>query len=488
MTKEVFLFRDTLAKGLFYLALALSCLIPAAAHAGRIEAGTFTAHDTLGTNRTPDFVAFQQTFDTPPVVIVMVSSVGGNSASIQITNVTTTGFNELIVEPDNWDGRHLAMVTHYIAVEPGRHVLPDGTVIEAGLTSLSNVQFGTGFTGGTASWRTVNFTSALQSTPTVIHQMQTANSETNNPANGPSRPHLTSIAQSPSVNSFQLALDRSQANSGPFPSTETVGWIAWPTASNGSFPNTAGTNIDWSTRTSGPTIRGWDDGCFNAAHGNASASPIAVAKKLSRNNQDGGWIRYCSVGAGNVSIRIDEDRDQDTERNIAAGDAEQVGIVAFSQAFHANLAADLTTSKVKFSTNGSFGDFELPGAVVEYTIGVTNQGNAPPNYDSVIVTDELPSELALVITDFAAPGSGPIQFTDGSPTTNLTCNFISLGSTSDCISFSTDGVNFAYEPSDSGDGTDPAVTHIRVTPTGAMAGDTGSGDPNFELRLRAQIK
>ncbi|MEP2736078.1 MAG: hypothetical protein ABJP34_07240 [Erythrobacter sp.] len=406
---------------------------------------------------------------------------------MRITNVTTNGFDELIIEPPNWDGRHVPMITHYIAVEPGRHVLPGGAVIEAGTINTASVQFGSGFTGGTASWANVNFSSALPATPTILHNLQTANSEINNVADQNSQPHITSIAQNPSLTGFQTALDRSQADSGPWPSSETIGWIAFPAGQTGDFDDVNGANVDWAASTTGFNVRGWDDGCFSNSTGLTNAS-VVVAKKLSRRNDDGGWFRFCSIGATAISVRIDEDRDQDTERNVAAGDAERAGIVAFSSSFHANLAADLTTSKVKFSTSGANGDFELPGALVEYTIGVTNQGNAPPNYESVVVTDALPSELALVVTDFGAPGSGPVQFTDGSPTSTLTCTFIALGNMTDCIAFSIDGSDFSYTPVDSGDGTDPAVTHVRVTPTGAMSGDYGSGDPNFELRLRARIQ
>ena len=160
------------------LAVASLLFAQVPAHAGRIEAGTFIAHDTLGTNTTPDPVFFQEPFDTPPVVIALSDSNGNNSASIRITNISTTGFDELILEPENWDGRHLSQVTQYLAVEPGRHVLPDGTVIEAGFVDMSNVQFGTGFTGGVASWNNITFSAPLPGTPIILHQLQTANSET----------------------------------------------------------------------------------------------------------------------------------------------------------------------------------------------------------------------------------------------------------------------------------------------------------------------
>ncbi|GMN13683.1 H-type lectin domain-containing protein [Altererythrobacter sp. MTPC7] len=468
------------------LALVM-CLAPSSAIAGRIEAGTFTAHDTLGGNRTPDFVSFQQTFDVPPVVIALPSQQGNNSASIRITNVTTSGFDELILEPDNWDGRHIAMTVHYIAVEPGRHVLPGGTIIEAGRVSTTATQFGSGFTGGVARWANVNFSAALPFTPTVVHHLQSANSETRNVANESSRPHITSIAQNPSATGFQIAIDRSQANSGPFPSAETIGWIAFPAGQAGTFPDTAGTAVTWSAVTTGFNIRGWDNGCFSNGFGQSSGSAVVVAKKLSRRNADGGWLRYCAVNASTITLRVDEDRDQDNERSVATADAERAGIIAFSRAFHANLRADLDITKIRFGTDGPSGDFNVPGATVEYSITVTNAGNAPPNYDSVIVTEQLPPNLSLVVNDFGGPGSGPIRYTDGSPATGLNCVFVSLASTTDCYSFSTDGANFDYTPVDSGDGTDPAITHVRIVPTGYMAADNGTGSPSFELRLRAVI-
>ncbi|WP_160604056.1 H-type lectin domain-containing protein [Pontixanthobacter aquaemixtae] len=469
-------------------ACLLSFLLVAPANAGRFEAGTFTSHDTISGSRLPETVTFQQPFDVPPIVIALPSQVGNNSSTIRITNVTTTGFDELALEPDNWDGRHISMVIHYIAVEPGRHVLPDGTIIEAGFTTTAATQFGSGFTGGSASWATVNFSAPLPGTPTVVHHLQTANSETQNVATSPSRPHISSIAQSLSATGFQLAIDRSQANSGPFPSAETIGWIAFPAGGTGTFPNIAGTPITWSAVNTPANIRGWDNGCFSNGFGQTSSSAIVVAKKISRNNADGGWLRYCAINASTITLRVDEDRDQDNERGIAAGDAEQAGIIAFSQAFHANLAADVSVAKEWQSSTSAIGDFSLPGAIAEYLITVTNAGNAPPNYDSVVTTDAIPGDLALVITDFGAPGSGPIQYTDGSPATGLNCVFVSLASTSDCFDFSTDGINFNYVPSDVGDGTDPAVTHVRAVPTGFMAADTGSGPTSFELRLRAKIK
>lgn len=111
----------------------------------------------------------------------------------------------------------------------------------------------------------------------------------------------------------------------------------------------------------------------------------------------------------------------------------------------------------------------------------------PPNYDSVIITEALPATTAFVVSDFSGPGTGPVRFQDGSSASGLSCVFVSLASTSDCFSFSTDGTNFNHTPVDGGDGTDSAITHLRISPTGYMAPDIGSGATSFTLRFKAKI-
>ena len=385
LEKTHIFFRQFFLTFLVFLQLVAS---PGEADAARLEAGTFTSNDTVNGSRVPTRVSFQQPFDVAPVVVAIVNQSGSNSATIRITNVTTTGFDELAIEPDNWDGRHLSMTVQYVAIEPGRHVLSDGTAIEAGFTTTSATQFGSGFSGGTASWQPVAFSSPLSGTATVLHQIQTANSEVNNPAQTPSRPYITSIAQSPSATGFQLALDRSQANSGPFPSTETVGWIAFPAGATGDFPDIAGNTIDWSASNTTANVRGWNDGCFTNPHGQSSGSTVAIAKKISRNNPDGGWFRYCSLNGTNIGLRVDEDRDQDNERGVAAADAEQASILAFSQAFHANLFPDLVTTKVLDSATAT----PVGGDTVRFLITVENIGNAPASNASL--TDQIPAGLS----------------------------------------------------------------------------------------------
>lgn len=456
--------------------------------AGRLEGGNFTTINTTGPSKASTPVTFQNAFDTVPVVVAISDQRGGQSASIRISGVTTTGFDALVLEPDDWDGGHLDQMIQYIAIEPGRHVLPGGNIIEAGRTNISNIQRGAGVPG-TASWANVNYSASLGPAVAVLHQIQTANSESALPPATVSRPHITSIIDNATSTGFQIALDRSQALTGPAPVSETVGWIAVTAGLNGSFPDISANTISWASRLSGFVVRGWGDDCFTQSFGLNSASAVVVAKKNSRRNSDGGWLRYCSKSATTLGLRVDEDTDQDSERSVAAADAERSGFLAFSQSFHANLRPEISVTKVSQNFVSDMGNqFALPGAVYEYLILVTNSGNAPPNADSVIITELLPSEIEMRVTDYGAPGSGPVVFSDGAPASALNYSFNSLGSSSDSISFSTDGTNFNYTPVPDGDGYDSNVTHVRIRPSGFFAPNSGSGSPNFSLRFRARIK
>lgn len=461
-------------------------LWPVAAHAGRLEAGSFATADTISGPRVPTPVSFQQSFDEIPVVVALSDQQGGNSASIRVTNITTTGFDALVIEPDNFDGRHIPQNVHYIAMEPGRHALPGGTVIEAGRTITSAVQRGPGVSG-TSSFTAVSFSAPLSNAATVLPQLQTANSETRNVPTQSSRPHITALAVNASASGFQLALERSQAAIGTV-QAETVGWIAFPAGSNESFDDINGNSVNWGAANSASSIRGWSDGCFTVSLPVTSDSRIVVAKKRTRNNGDGGWFRYCSLTSSTIGLRVDEDTDQDDERNVAAGDAESAAIIAFSRAFHANLRADLQVVKTSFTVAipGDSG-FSLPGATKEYLITIQNSGNAPPLPGSLIITDRLDAATSLLVEDLGGTGSGPLILTSGNGAAGIGYSYNGLAATNDSLSFSTDGSNFTYIPTLGSMDEDSAITAFRIAPSGTLEGDRGSGAGEIILRYRTLV-
>jgi hypothetical protein len=159
-------------------------------------------------------------------------------------------------------------------------------------------------------------------------------------------------------------------------------------------------------------------------------------------------------------------------------------------AANANLNVKLPISTSKASAvvsdpiNGTTNPKRIPTALVDYTITVTNSANGAVDSNAVAIVDPVPANVELLVGNLNGAGSGPIVFTNGAPASGLTYTFSSLGSPTDDVAFSNDGgVTFNYTPTANANGTDSAVTHIRVNPKGSM---NSSG--SFLIRFRVRLK
>jgi hypothetical protein len=129
----------------------------------------------------------------------------------------------------------------------------------------------------------------------------------------------------------------------------------------------------------------------------------------------------------------------------------------------------------------------IPGSVKAYTVRITNQGDGTVDNNGVNIVDPIPANTRLFVGDLGAPGSGPVAYLDGSPSSGLTWTFTSLASLTDDIDFSNDGgVTWTYVPTPGADGSDAAVTTIQLRPKGTMPGN-GGGNPYFELQFRVLV-
>ena len=138
--------------------------------------------------------------------------------------------------------------------------------------------------------------------------------------------------------------------------------------------------------------------------------------------------------------------------------------------------------------NGTNGPKAIPGAVVLGEIGVSNSGPGPADDGSLIITDALDADTALRVVDFDGVTAGPVQFVDGAVASGISYSFTSLGDIGDDLAFSNDGgVSFNYTPVPDADGVDPAVTHIRITPSGEFQGASGGGTPSATFLFKIVI-
>lgn len=185
------------------------------------------------------------------------------------------------------------------------------------------------------------------------------------------------------------------------------------------------------------------------------------------------------------------------------GDVATVTTTAASEA--KPLANDLVTDTItlvtppalhvtKLSTvvrdpvNDTSNPKSIPGSEVEYSISIGNQGAGTVDSDSIAISDPVPANTCLVVLDVAGPGSGPIEFVDGLPSSDLSYTFISLASSADDVDFSNDGgLTYIYTPTANAQGCDPAVTDIQINPKGTFAADAGAGSPNAEFLMRVIV-
>jgi uncharacterized repeat protein (TIGR01451 family) len=145
-----------------------------------------------------------------------------------------------------------------------------------------------------------------------------------------------------------------------------------------------------------------------------------------------------------------------------------------------------TVSVFSDPINGTSNPKNIPGALTDYTIRITNQGQGSVDDDAVLVSDPIPANTTLFVGDLTGANSGPVAFAPGSPSSGLSWTFDALDSTTDDLEFSGDGGgSWSYEPTGS---FDSGVTNIRMNPKGRMQGDTGSGAPYFELRFRVRVE
>jgi len=295
----------------------------------KMESDRVTLNDTFA-QTTFTSVSFRQTYDTPPLVFAVATDSGGDPSALRVRSVTTTGFEVSQVEPPGNDGPHVAMSVHYFAIEPGVHVLPDGTQIEAGTHTTTSVQRGPGV-GGPPAWDALAFGGSYSGTPAVVAQVQGMANESGNPPATHSEPWLVTAIRNASASGMEVALERAEVDDGSVSSPETIAYVAIEGDVQGSF-SANGNTILYESIVSGDTIRGWDNGCFTVNFSNTyGGPPLVMATQTSRDGNNGGWLRRCSLSASAVGLTVDEDIDRDSERSHTT---EQAGLLVFSEPFH----------------------------------------------------------------------------------------------------------------------------------------------------------
>ena len=200
------------------------------------------------------------------------------------------------------------------------------------------------------------------------------------------------------------------------------------------------------------------------------------------NGRPGGiFVRSYAMPAAahhaNFQIRF-----RQTGGNGAAEDFWHVDDVCLDTQLAPNISVDKAVRTVSDPLNGTVNPFAIPGAVVEYTIAVVNNGDGAVDSDSLTITDAVPADTELFVD---TSGGDPVVFVDGAVPSGLTYVYASG------VSYSNQpgGVApFSYAPVPNADGFDPAVTGLRITFAGTMDAAGVGGSPSFNILLQLRVR
>jgi uncharacterized repeat protein (TIGR01451 family) len=132
--------------------------------------------------------------------------------------------------------------------------------------------------------------------------------------------------------------------------------------------------------------------------------------------------------------------------------------------------------------NGTVNARRIPGAIVRYSVTITNTGPGSVDADSLVIRDVLPPDTELLVS----PALGPaIEFLQGTPASGLTFVPATGAAYSNQPS---GGAPFTYVPTPGPGGFDPAIRGLRITPSGVLAGSGAGGDPSFTVRFRVRVR
>lgn len=165
-------------------------------------------------------------------------------------------------------------------------------------------------------------------------------------------------------------------------------------------------------------------------------------------------------------------------------------------------AAPLTITKSSLlmtdPLNGIANPKAIPGAVVDYTVKITNPNGIFTTVTPVSISDAIPPRTKFFVGTLGSVKlnslelltAGPIAFYDdnllglGLLGSDLSYSFVALNNGSDSVAFSNDnGATWGYTPIADADGYDANITNVRIT-----LGGTFRAGSNFSLRYRVMIK
>ncbi len=354
-----------------YIALYLACLFNQVQAASYMEVGAVTVPTTVDQGGWVT-VNLQGIYSNPVIVAGPATHNNDNTLGIRVRNRTTTSF-EIGVQspcesagsvatgatcPGSWSSETL----NYIVIEAGTWTLEDGSVVTAGLSTVSSVRHNP--TAVDASQLIVY--SLFNDNPVVLHTVNSYN-DSSFIASSVWQPWIGFICNTPFADRASepgllgacLALEGMEATTSH--SAETVGWLAIERGS---------ATVDGFEFIVGEGTVSRHGGCTKTGGFSFTNPPLVIASNQTAGDNDGSILRLCASGieTNGISSHVDEDQVGDAERS---GGSETLGYLAFPEAALVKLAAaDLVAY---YSLDGITGQtvFDTSGNALNGTLGAS---------------------------------------------------------------------------------------------------------------------
>lgn len=254
-------------------------------------------HGSIPLDHNWSYVSLNETFNQPVVVAGPLTRKGGDPCVVRIKNVTGSGFEIKLDEYKYLDGSHTMEVVDFIVMEEGRHVLNDGTGIEAG-------SFKTDTTW--PYFDSISFKQAFMEDPVVISTVVSENEAQ----------AVTGRIQNITSLSFQYSMQEEEA-SDHFHLSETIHYIAWE-PSSGIIKD-----IDYEVaRTEDAIDSDFKPISFQQSFAN---SPIFLANMQTSDGSNPANLRIDNKSNISVDIQVDEEASANSETSHVN---EVVGYIA----------------------------------------------------------------------------------------------------------------------------------------------------------------
>lgn len=296
-----------------------------------LETGTVGLSSTIDDSVTAS-VSFNNSYNNPVVVTYIASRDGGQSIQSRAKNVTSSGCDIHMEEPDNQG--HNSETVVYIVCESGVYNT-DGYTVEADIHTTNTVR-------RKGDWSTygdsVSFSNSWSSTPIVLHNLQTYNNS------------AFMATQSNSIGTGSFNLSQEALETGISASTEEIGWIAIT-------PVSGGGSMDGVTFETNSESDGSIDGVENTSHSlsfssSFSNTPDVIVSQQTLNGNDGSYARSSGTqwNTSGHEVYAEEDQVNDSERGHAD---ETFGYLAIEPNSTVSFTVKKTASATRASTNSS---------------------------------------------------------------------------------------------------------------------------------------